>query len=147
MLLISSSQSGKTTWITKLIQNFSEINKTPLKSILYFHASNNPEIFVELLQKLSTSHHRDKNIPHMSFINITEQETAIQKNRKRTTNIEIQQRKRSDPIKRKPTILGNIEQPHVPPDRQSIKHLALERCHHEGMNIIFVKISCTHPKN
>ena len=79
MLLIGPSQSGKTTWIKKLISHFSEINKTTLNSILYFHASNDSDIFTELLQKFDATHRPEEHIPHISFTSITEPETAILK--------------------------------------------------------------------
>ena len=137
MLLIGPSQSGK-TWIKKLISHFSEINKTPLNSILYFHASNDSDIFTELLQKFNTAPHPEEHIPYMSFISITE--TAIPKIKEELQR--LQSDAESNPNQQSVVIFddlmflltGKVS------STSFLHDLAMKRCHHKQMNVIFVKI-------
>ena len=107
-------------------------NKTPLKNILYFHASNDPEIFAELLQKFSKSHHWDKNIPHV-IRQYNRTGNSHSKNIKRTANIAI---------RRKQSLVIFDELMFLLTGKASstafLNDLALKRCYHKGMNIIFV---------
>ena len=137
MLLIGPLQSGKTTWIAKLIQNFSEINKASLKSILNFHALNDPEIFAELLSKMSTSLDPKENVPLISFVSITEPKTAIQKIEKELQTLQpVEENNTAQQL----VIFNNLMflLTNKASSTKFLNDLELKRCHHEKINVIFI---------